>query len=146
MRALTPLMFQVAMRMRLRVARPLSSCPGLTLASIPLRSRFGHCAGMDCRIKSGNDEHETVVRDATQIEKLVPQPQEATACGFLIWKDWPIRSSTKSISEPPIYSQRDRVDQHRRAVAREHDVVGCRARRGRDRSDTGSRSSRRLRR
>ncbi len=37
-----------------------------------------------------------------QMEKLVPQPQEATAFGFLIWKDWPIRSSTKSITEPPI--------------------------------------------
>ena len=37
-----------------------------------------------------------------QIEKLVPQPQEATAFGFLIWKDWPIRSSTKSMTEPPI--------------------------------------------
>ena len=37
-----------------------------------------------------------------QTEKLVPQPQEATAFGFLIWNDWPIRSSTKSITEPPI--------------------------------------------
>ena len=37
-----------------------------------------------------------------QTEKLVPQPQDATAFGFLIWKDWPIRSSTKSITEPPI--------------------------------------------
>ena len=36
------------------------------------------------------------------MEKLVPQPQEATAFGFLIWNDWPIRSSTKSITEPPI--------------------------------------------
>ena len=35
-----------------------------------------------------------------QIEKLVPQPQEAVACGLLILKDAPIRSSTKSISEP----------------------------------------------
>ena len=26
--------------------------------------------------------------------KLVPQPQPATAFGFLIWKLWPIRSST----------------------------------------------------
>ena len=25
--------------------------------------------------------------------KLVPQPQEATAFGFLIWNDWPMRSS-----------------------------------------------------
>ena len=36
------------------------------------------------------------------IEKLVPQPQDATALGFLIWNDCPIRSSTKSITEPPI--------------------------------------------
>lgn len=44
------------------------------------------------------------IRDPTmgQIEKLVPQPHEATALGFLIWKDWPIRSSTKSITEPPM--------------------------------------------
>src|SRR6185295_1813549 len=34
------------------------------------------------------------------IEKLVPQPQEAVAWGFLILKAAPIRSSTKSISEP----------------------------------------------
>ena len=39
-----------------------------------------------------------------QIEKLVPQPQEAVALGLWILKDWPIRSSTKSISEPPRYS------------------------------------------
>ena len=36
----------------------------------------------------------------TQSEKLVPQPQEALACGLLMRKDVPIRSSTKSISEP----------------------------------------------
>ncbi len=36
------------------------------------------------------------------VEALVPQPQEATALGFLIWNDWPIRSSTKSITDPPI--------------------------------------------
>lgn len=35
-----------------------------------------------------------------QIEKDVPQPQDAVALGFLIWNDAPIRSSTKSISEP----------------------------------------------
>src|SRR5262245_21631567 len=39
-----------------------------------------------------------------QIEKLVPQPQEAVALGLWTLKDWPIRSSTKSISEPPKYS------------------------------------------
>ena len=37
-----------------------------------------------------------------QMAKLVPQPQLATALGFLIWKDWPSRLSTKSISEPSI--------------------------------------------
>ncbi|GLK80639.1 hypothetical protein GCM10008174_23800 [Methylopila turkensis] len=35
-----------------------------------------------------------------QIAKLVPQPQEAVAFGFRIWNEAPIRSSTKSISEP----------------------------------------------
>jgi HAE1 family hydrophobic/amphiphilic exporter-1 len=34
--------------------------------------------------------------------KLVPQPQAATAFGFLILNDAPIRSSTKSSSEPAI--------------------------------------------
>jgi hypothetical protein len=32
--------------------------------------------------------------------KLVPQPQEAVAWGLLILNEEPIRSSTKSISEP----------------------------------------------
>ena len=35
-----------------------------------------------------------------QMEKLVPQPQDAVACGLLIRNDAPIKSSTKSISEP----------------------------------------------
>ena len=35
-----------------------------------------------------------------QTEKLVPQPHEAVAFGLLILNDWPIRSSTKSISAP----------------------------------------------
>src|SRR5947209_14642138 len=35
-----------------------------------------------------------------QIEKLVPQPQEAVALGLTTRKDAPIRSSTKSTSEP----------------------------------------------
>ncbi len=38
--------------------------------------------------------------DPRQRAKLVPQPQEAVAFGLWILKDWPIRSSTKSISEP----------------------------------------------
>ena len=43
---------------------------------------------------------EVVCCDVRQIEKLVPQPQEATALGLLMRKDAPIKSSTKSISEP----------------------------------------------
>ena len=35
-----------------------------------------------------------------QSAKLVPQPQEAFACGFFTLNEAPIRSSTKSISEP----------------------------------------------
>ena len=33
-------------------------------------------------------------------EKLVPQPQEAVAFGFFTLNEAPIKSSTKSISEP----------------------------------------------
>ncbi len=75
MRALTPLMFQVAIFMRHSdaVKRKARSLPGFLM-----------------RLR------------VAQSEKLVPQPQEATALGFLIWNDWPIRSSTKSITEPPI--------------------------------------------
>ena len=40
--------------------------------------------------------------DRHEIEKRVPQPQLAVALGLLILKAWPIKSSTKSISEPPI--------------------------------------------
>src|SRR4028119_2223722 len=36
-------------------------------------------------------------------EKEVPQPQEAVAWGFSILNDWPMRSSTKSITEPSMY-------------------------------------------
>src|SRR5581483_2809151 len=39
-----------------------------------------------------------------QIEKLVPQPQDAVAFGFLTLNEEPMRSSTKSISEPERYS------------------------------------------
>src|SRR3984957_5097615 len=38
--------------------------------------------------------------DFFQIEKLVPQPQEAVALGLLTRNEAPIRSSTKSTSEP----------------------------------------------
>src|SRR5262245_56736735 len=41
-------------------------------------------------------ELEAIQCSFSQIEKLVPHPHDATAFGFLIWKDWPIRSSTKS--------------------------------------------------
>src|SRR4028119_2430120 len=36
-------------------------------------------------------------------EKEVPQPQEAVAWGFSILNDWPMRSSTKSTTEPSMY-------------------------------------------
>ena len=36
-------------------------------------------------------------------EKLVPQPQDAVACGLLMRNEALIRSSTKSISEPARY-------------------------------------------
>src|SRR6516225_227659 len=38
-----------------------------------------------------------------QMAKLVPQPQEAVALGLCTLKEEPIRSSTKSISEPERY-------------------------------------------
>ncbi len=41
---------------------------------------------------------------ARQIEKDVPQPQPDVAIELLIRKDWPIRSSTKSIFRARIYS------------------------------------------
>jgi hypothetical protein len=53
------------------------------------RSRFGRITGGSRRTKI-----------AVQSEKLVPQPQDAVACGLLTRNDAPIRSSTKSISEP----------------------------------------------
>ena len=59
-----------------------------------------------------------------QSEKLVPQPHEAVALGLWTLKDWPIRSSTKSISEPRQVFERDRVDQHARACPLDHEVVG----------------------
>ena len=65
----------------------------------------------------GKFRHDSV---GVQIEKLVPQPQEAVACGFLILKEAPIRSSTKSISEPARIVERDRVDQHAGARPLDH--------------------------
>src|SRR6476660_7049010 len=38
-----------------------------------------------------------------QIEKLVPQPHDAVALGLWILTAWPMRSSTKSISETSMY-------------------------------------------
>jgi hypothetical protein len=49
---------------------------------------------VDARDKRGHDE------SVCQREKLVPHPQDDFACGLLMRKDVPIRSSTKSISEP----------------------------------------------
>ena len=52
------------------------------------------------RIKSGMTAElvvPSVLRskeERLQIAKDVPQPQEEVASGFLIWNDWPIRSST----------------------------------------------------
>ena len=42
-------------------------------------------------------------RRNNQSAKLVPQPQEAVAFGFFTLNAAPIRSSTKSISEPAMY-------------------------------------------
>ena len=49
---------------------------------------------------TGAGASQTRYTEPRQIEKLVPQPQLAVAFGLLILKAWPIRSSTKSISEP----------------------------------------------
>ncbi len=40
--------------------------------------------------------------DESYSAKLVPQPQDAVAFGFFTLNEAPIRSSTKSISEPAI--------------------------------------------
>ena len=42
-------------------------------------------------------------RAEAQIEKLVPQPQEAMAWGFLIWNDGADQIVDESISEPARY-------------------------------------------
>ena len=52
-----------------------------------LRARIAHEPGQGATPRSLSGK-----RQATA--KLVPQPQLATAFGFLIWNDWPIRSST----------------------------------------------------
>ena len=51
-------------------------------------------------LASGDARSAFFMTEPYQMEKLVPQPQLATAFGFRIWKDWPIRSSTKSTIEP----------------------------------------------
>ena len=60
---------------------------------------------------------------SSQTEKLTPQPQEATAFGFLTRNDWPIRSSTKSSSAPLSISSETGSTQHRRPVAGDDHVV-----------------------
>ena len=56
--------------------------------------------------------------------KLVPQPHDAFAFGLLTLNEAPIRSSTKSISEPAMIADRHRIDQHDGAVAVDDEVVG----------------------
>ena len=58
-----------------------------------------------------------------QTVKLTPQPQEATAFGFLTLNDWPIRSSTKSGLGAFQHFKRHRIDQHSRAVTGDRHVV-----------------------
>ncbi len=58
------------------------------------------------------------------MEKLVPHPHDAVAFGLWIWKDWPMRSSTKSISASLHERQRHRIDQDDRALALDDDVIG----------------------
>src|SRR6476469_3750437 len=48
----------------------------------------------------GHQKVSAVETDGFQIEKLVPQPQEAVALGLTTRNDAPIRSSTKSTSDP----------------------------------------------
>ena len=56
-------------------------------------------------------------------EKLVPQPQEAVALGLSILKDWPIRSSTKSIFAPLSKSSDTRIDRQPRLGVAENQVA-----------------------
>ena len=58
-----------------------------------------------------------------QIEKLTPQPQEATALGFLTLNAWPIRSSTKSSSDAAHHLERDGIDDDADPVARRDEIV-----------------------
>ena len=57
----------------------------------------------------------------------MPQPQEAVTFGLLILNWAPIRSSTKSISEPAHEAERDRIDHHAGAVALDQHIVGRRS-------------------
>ena len=76
-RCRTELTFQVAMRM-------VGAGPQVGSAGERAGRPPGHGAGPRRR----------------QIEKLVPQPQDAVALGLLTRNEAPIRSSTKSTSEP----------------------------------------------
>jgi hypothetical protein len=53
---------------------------------------------VDAWHKAGHDEGEDPASGYNA--KLVPQPQEAFACGFFTLNEAPFRSSTKSISDP----------------------------------------------
>ncbi len=63
------------------------------------------------------------VRLASQIEKLVPQPHDAVALGLTTRNDAPIKSSTKSTSEPREERHRGWIDQHHGVLARDHQVI-----------------------
>ena len=52
-----------------------------------------------------------------------PQPQEAVALGLTSPNEAPIRSSTKSTSEPARNGTEARIDQHHGALARDHQIV-----------------------
>ncbi len=70
---------------------------------------------MRCRLSS--------IREREEWQKLVPQPQDAVAFGFWILNEAPMRSSTKSISEPDRYSSETGIDQDLGSLALDHDIV-----------------------
>jgi hypothetical protein len=66
--------------------------------AIPIRIARPCPPKRDARHKAGHDKKR--IADFSYSAKLVPQPQEAVAFGFFTLNEAPIRSSTKSISEP----------------------------------------------
>src|SRR5262245_59837712 len=99
------------------MARPVREIPGplparlrhLDLRALgELRRHHGRLSGMagsaaaeDCGTDCQRQRQGVVRREiADQMEKLVPQPQEAVALGFTTRNEAPIRSSTKSTSDP----------------------------------------------